>query len=344
MNAAAPRHVTRLVLLLWALALAALPVRAQTDAPQQDGEAITQTQRQNDVEVALTTTRRPLTLASTIEVEVRVDAPADVALDAVAPAARRAEPLGGFIVLARRLEGPVLLPRGATRRILHLSLVPDLPGQAILPSLEVRAASAATGARILVRTEPVVFDVRSALAEGEDAAPADLRPARTPPDRGANDAPLALRLTLLAVGFAAAVGAIVAVLRQKRRPAPAPTAAEEALDAIAALVAAHDRADIDLERLIADLADALRRYIERTRSIAAPDRTTEELLGEASTRDDFSEEQRRTLRSFLRRADRVKFAGDLEAARHAVDAVREARVFIEADARPASSNAPANAA
>jgi len=316
---------------------------AQPVDASSNGETITQTKERSGLAVELITRRRPLTLADSVDVSLRVESPDGWGVVALAEAAERDETLGGFVVLSRDVDGPVLLPDASTRRILRLALVPDLPGEATLPGLTVRAAPVGAGeeAGVSVRTDPITFEVRSALAEGDDAEPADLRGAVAPPDASGDEHAL-LKTTLLVIGLLS-LAAVFVLWRRRGEAERIPTAAEEAEWAVVALVEAHDASKIDLERLIADLGDVLRRYIERTRSVAAPERTSEELLAEAAERPDFSDEQRRTLRSFLRRADRVKFARDLQAAQAALDAVREARAFIEADARPpAGAGSPSN--
>ena len=57
-----------------------------------------------------------------------------------------------------------------------------------------------------------------------------------------------------------------------------------------------------------ELTAIVRRYIERTKGIHAPEQTTQEFLQEISRRKDFPAEQSRRLRSFLEAADLVKFA------------------------------------
>ncbi len=84
----------------------------------------------------------------------------------------------------------------------------------------------------------------------------------------------------------------------------------------------------DVKAFYVELTAIVRRFIERTRGVHAPEQTTEEFLGEIAAHPEFSDEERRKLRGFLESADLVKFAameprpGDLE------ESFRRARVFV----------------
>jgi len=107
-----------------------------------------------------------------------------------------------------------------------------------------------------------------------------------------------------------------------------------------------ERAMTELERLLdrnlpgqgfykdfyVELTMVVRRYIERSHNVRAPEQTTEEFLMEASSHAGFTPEVLQQLKLFLESADLVKFAG-VEANRDMADqATQKARTYIKSDA------------
>jgi hypothetical protein len=77
-----------------------------------------------------------------------------------------------------------------------------------------------------------------------------------------------------------------------------------------------------------ELTAIVRRYIERTTTIRAPEQTTQEFLHEISRRGDFPVEEAQRLKNFLEAADLVKFAA-LEPRKEDIEeSFRRARVFV----------------
>jgi hypothetical protein len=70
-----------------------------------------------------------------------------------------------------------------------------------------------------------------------------------------------------------------------------------------------DYARVDVKRFYVELTAIVRRYIERTTGIHAPEQTTEEFLHEVGSGKVFSPDDRQRLKDFLESADLVKFAG-----------------------------------
>ena len=81
-----------------------------------------------------------------------------------------------------------------------------------------------------------------------------------------------------------------------------------------------------------ELTHVVRRYIERSHGIRAPEQTTEEFLAAAKSHPRFTPEVIAKLADFLRSADLVKFAGVGSSSSVAEEAVRTARAYIESDA------------
>lgn len=77
------------------------------------------------------------------------------------------------------------------------------------------------------------------------------------------------------------------------------------------------------------LSDIVRTYIEGRYAIAAPDRTTQEFLREASTHRDLAGERANELGRFLRSADMVKFAAARPSEVACSAAMQDMRRFVE---------------
>ena len=107
-----------------------------------------------------------------------------------------------------------------------------------------------------------------------------------------------------------------------------------------------ERAMTELERLLrrhlpekglykdfyVELTMVVRRYIERSHNIRAPEQTTEEFLAAASDHPEFTPEVLKQLKTFLESADLVKFAGR-EADKEMTELASEkARKYIKSDA------------
>jgi hypothetical protein len=85
----------------------------------------------------------------------------------------------------------------------------------------------------------------------------------------------------------------------------------------------------DIKQFYVELTAIVRRYIERTTGIRAPEQTTEEFLREISRIKTFEQDMRMRLRDFLESADLVKFAAHRPNTDDVAESVRRARLFIE---------------
>jgi len=82
-----------------------------------------------------------------------------------------------------------------------------------------------------------------------------------------------------------------------------------------------------------ELTMVVRRYIERSHGIRAPEQTTQEFLAAAAGNPAFTRDVLAQLRTFLESADLVKFAGQEATVAMSDDATAKARVYIETDAK-----------
>ena len=86
----------------------------------------------------------------------------------------------------------------------------------------------------------------------------------------------------------------------------------------------------DVKEFYVELTAIVRRYIERTTGIRAPEQTTEEFLREVSRTKTFEQDVSVKLRYFLESADLVKFATYRPNSDDIDESVRRARLFIGA--------------
>ena len=87
-------------------------------------------------------------------------------------------------------------------------------------------------------------------------------------------------------------------------------------------------ANRDVKEFYVGLTGIVRRFIERTTGVRAPEQTTEEFLREVSQREAFDPNEGRRLKSFLESADLVKFAAYMPEDEAITRSVDRAKVFI----------------
>jgi hypothetical protein len=135
----------------------------------------------------------------------------------------------------------------------------------------------------------------------------------------------------IAAAAAAAVVAAVIVWRRRRRriqqSAVSLSPGELAYLELQQLLE-NQEAQEDVKLFYVELTAIVRRYIERTKGIHAPEQTTQEFLYEIGRRSDFPAEESRRLRSFLEAADLVKFAAHQPRKEDVEESFRRAQVFV----------------
>ena len=141
----------------------------------------------------------------------------------------------------------------------------------------------------------------------------------------------------IAAGAAASALGFTWWLRSRRAPEPA----EPPLPPAEWALREMDRLEQDrlaergeVEGFFVRLSDVVRTYVERRFSIAAPERTTQEFLREASRHPDLRGGHEQALGAFLRSADMVKFAAVRPGAEHCSQALAAMRGFVERTAPP----------
>ena len=139
---------------------------------------------------------------------------------------------------------------------------------------------------------------------------------------------LVAAIGLLAVAMGAT--AFVALRRRRRSPEARPLdPVAEARNALARLLASDWLARGLHGDFYVELTAIVRRYIERTTGVDAPDQTTEEFLRVMEHHTGFPMERRTALSAFLEAADLVKFAAQIPGEHEVAAAVAATRRFCD---------------
>jgi hypothetical protein len=192
--------------------------------------------------------------------------------------------------------------------------------------------------RQTIETKPLSVEVTSLLG---DKAP-KLGDLRGPAAPMALDSSVPVWVWLI-VAVAIAAIALLILRRRRRLPKQERTRTKVlTLEELANLeldkLVASGLAATDVKQFFIQLTGIVRRYIERTTGVRAPERTTEEFLGEISRRQTFGQEVRMRLRDFLESADLVKFAAHHPRPEDIDESVRRARLFIGTGSETPSSD------
>ena len=130
------------------------------------------------------------------------------------------------------------------------------------------------------------------------------------------------------IAFVAGIGCFwIWRMRRQDMSAVLPTPREQADSELEALRRSGADRD-DVKRYYVELTGIVRRYIERTTKIQAPEQTTEEFLREIGQGTVFAPEERQNLKDFLEAADLVKFAAFRPMPNDIGEAYQRARKFV----------------
>ncbi|NLX95556.1 MAG: protein BatD [Rhodopirellula sp.] len=184
-------------------------------------------------------------------------------------------------------------------------------------------------AESVLETEPFRIEIESVVAS-ETPSLADLRPLAPPVPVPAQRTP-SLWWSLVPLG--AVLAAVVWLIRrrQRRMVEAAPLSPRElARDELERLLG-RDLAETDVKQFYTELTGIVRRYIERSTQVRAPEQTTEEFLHEIAEKETFSADESQRLRQFLESADLVKFAAYRPRGEDIDESIRRARHFLGLD-------------
>ncbi|MFH0946749.1 MAG: hypothetical protein V2A76_16260 [Planctomycetota bacterium] len=219
--------------------------------------------------------------------------------------------IGGFLVVSFREELP-RIENGRRHLAQVYRLEPETTGEHPIRPVRVTFKDLRPDGdqqEHAVETEPLTITVSSFL-EGKEPDLNDLRPARGPlAIEVKHEFPLAMVLAVSGGALLLLLG-LVLLLRRTRRQKPErpPTPAELARLEFERLLADDPLARGELQTFFVELTGIVRRYIERTTEVRAPEQTTEEFLREMWSHPAFDSAAKALLTAFLEAADLVKFA------------------------------------
>jgi hypothetical protein len=195
----------------------------------------------------------------------------------------------------------------------------------LIPPIAVRyvdARDGGDGGEHWIESKPLTIHVSSMIAA--EAPPLALAEPHAPP----MPPPKAERsyLPWIAAAVALAVLGRIAVFVWRRK-ANALSPRERAERELTRLVE-NDLARRDVKLFYVELTGVVRRYVEQTSGVRAPEQTTEEFLIEIGRSHGFTPDERTRLKEFLEAADLVKFAGRRPRREDIEASVARARDFI----------------
>ena len=157
-----------------------------------------------------------------------------------------------------------------------------------------------------IESEALTVEVSTVLGD-EAPSLADLRPAAGPVELRAGSK-FGWLWTLGTVAVLAMAGIIVWKARKRRLIARPQLSPQELAWLELEQIIERKLAESDIKEFYVELTGVVRRYIERSTGVHAPEQTTEEFLREIIDADVFTNEDQQRLRDFLESADLVKFA------------------------------------
>jgi len=216
--------------------------------------------------------------------------------------------LGDFLI--RDFEEPIPDSEGETQILRQVyTLEPTRAGKLTIAPIAVRFHDERTdgdGQAHTLESEALTVEVSTVLS---DAAPslADLRPAAGPVELPAAGSsfqwwPAAAVTGLLVAGF------VVWRVRRRQAPEESTLSPQELAWLELEQIVDSRLAESDAKKYYVELTGVVRRYIERSTGVSAPEQTTEEFLREIVQDAVFADQDQQRLQQFLESADLVKFA------------------------------------
>ena len=286
---------------------------------------------EGDVEIKAASTQESIDLGRDFDLTLTVTHPAEVKVALPDLTAMRGR-FQGFSVADGFVRDEAKDSEGRVVREWRWRLVPEPAAEKyrLAPfAVEVRpVVGAATDVRSFP-TAPVVFPV--APLEQNVGGDVEVTPE---PYWIRPTARMVVRWILLAIGALVLVALVVLLAMKLRRAAKLRrmTPSERAFAELSDLLGRGLPEKGLFKDFYIELTHVVRRYIERSHGIRAPEQTTEEFLAAAKSHPRFTPEVIARLADFLRSADLVKFAGVGSSSSVAEEAVRTARAYIERDA------------
>ena len=328
------RWAGRTLLVVCTLALFALsgckggkPAQA-TDDGAADANVIEKSAEKGPVRMVVRLSPKEPRLSDMVEMEVVVEAEQGVEVNP--PPFGKA--VGDFLVRDYTQKPAVTTDNKCVRRFLY-QLEPAHAGRHLIRSITIeftdkRADTEAKNEPVLLESEPIEIVVTSELG---DKTPnlADLAPMHAPMPLPPSPV---WRWLLVVLGLGAAVAGALIWRRRMRQNAAAGVvrrSPEETANAeMRGLLAENLHGKGEFKEFYVRLTAIVRRYIEATTGIRAPEQTTEEFLRDIRERQVFPSERAAQFAQFLEAADMVKYAAMQPGTRQVEEAIARAQEFV----------------
>lgn len=268
-----------------------------------------------------------LTAAETAQVELVLDSGPDVR-------ARLPEsiPMTGLRVRTSSTSHPQPAPGGGNRERCRLVVEPMLPGSAYIGPITVNYEVERDGQWIGQRLDTAPVGITVLSLGVPETGPVELKPPRGP---AWPRTPVLLYLALAFLGVAAVFALVFWLVFRRGRKAAQPVPPDQAaLRELAALERRNLLERGEIRRFYGELADVVRRYLDRAFAVPAPDLTTDETLQRLRGVAHLAVDAVMPARELLDEADLVKFAKYEPGRDTAAGRLFAAKAFVRATAPP----------
>ena len=194
-------------------------------------------------------------------------------------------------------------------------------GKHQVPPIEIKYRKKGATEPKSVQTRALNIAIESVLPKSK--MPADIKDVKGPMRYFEINWPIVSGILII---FLIITGILIYIFRKK--PAPVKLPHETALEELEAARGSFSK-NSDLKEYYAGISDCVRRYIERSFKLKAPEMTTEEFLGSLRESTLLSLDQKDLLKAFLNACDLVKFAKYTPARAEMESVFAAARKFIE---------------
>ncbi|MCH2201785.1 MAG: LPXTG cell wall anchor domain-containing protein [Fuerstiella sp.] len=240
--------------------------------------------------------------------------------------------VGEFLIRDYHEPPPAVEVKDEVTRLIY-KLEPTRAGTLTIAPIAVRFKDNrpnGDGEEYVVESEVLQVEVNTIVGE---AAPSleDLKPSLGPVELPSTG-PSAWVWGITALVSGAIAGLVWWLRRRRRRAQLEPPLTAQQLARIELDQIIRQRlSEADVKEFYVEVTGVVRRYIERSTGIRAPEQTTEEFLHEILSKTVFSDDEQRRLQQFLESADLVKFAGYQPAREDMDSSIERAREFTQRD-------------
>jgi hypothetical protein len=178
-----------------------------------------------------------------------------------------------------------------------------------------------------IQTEALAVEISSMVGDSVPSL-ANLRPSAGPVELPTYGSVLGWSIVIICIALAIIGWLTRRHFKRKQVAAAVVLSPEELAQMELEILARSGLAETDVVQFYVELTAVVRRYIERTTGIRAPEQTTEEFLREISQANTFNRDTNERLRNFLESADLVKFAAFRPRREDVDESFSRAKLFI----------------